>query len=161
MPKDINNEVLIGGNRRNGQNKGRQPGITGIDFWEGPFSNNPTYNDLEKILEFPKNDDFAGQLSRGVFKNEGQRIAMVELIDLCEKYGLERHKNLIRNNIASTLGWYGFGKILQAQLGTGMMVPGVIREQLQMKKVKTGEDVQRSSDFRSEGQAREVDTRHD
>lgn len=154
--KDINNEVIMG-NRNNGNgHKERQPGLTGIDFWEGPFSSNPNYNDLEKILEFPGIDDPAGQLARSVIRDPAQGLAIVELIDLCEQLGLERQKKFLRNILAQTLGWYGFGKVMQGSIGTGLMLPGVIREQLQMRKVKSGEDVQRGSDFRTEGRIKEV-----
>ena len=161
MPKyNSSNEVIIG-NKKNGH-KERQPGITGIDFWEGPFSGSPNYNDLEKILEFPGIDDPAGQLLRSVIRDQTQGLAIVELLDLAEQLGLERLKKFLRNLLASTVSWYGFGKGLQVQIGTGVMAPGMVREQLQMQRGKNGEDIQRGSDFRqTEGREREINTPHD
>jgi hypothetical protein len=159
--RDMGNEVIFGfKNRNKGNGNGqRQPGITPIDFWEQHFTNSPTYNDLEKILELPDTNNFAGILQRGIFRNEDQRIAIVELIDLAEKHNLTRHKQQLRNLIASSQGWYGYGLTSQLQLGIGMGLPGVIREQLQMKKVKNGEDVQQGADFRNEGREKERDMR--
>lgn len=151
MAKNMENELIIGNKR----NDSRKPGITPIEFWEQDFTRGPTYNDLEKILDLPSVEDPAGILQRGIFRNEDARIAIVELWDLAEKHHLERHKQMLRNLIASSVGWYGFGKSAQLQLGAGMVMPGVIREQLQMRKVKNGEDVQRGSDFRNDGKERE------
>ena len=153
MATDSGNEVFISDKRN--KNNGRKSGITPIEFWENHFSNAPSFDDLKELANFPGIDDAAGMLRRGVYRNEDQRIALVELLDLAEKHGLERHKKLIRNNIASTQGWYGWYMNAVLQAITGMVMPGVIREQLQMKKVKNGEDIQKASDFRSEGREKE------
>ena len=154
MP-DSGNEVVVG-NKRFKNNGNRKPGITGLDFWEGAFSDAPTHNDMKEILELPSIDDLAGILQRGIYRDETVSVAIVELIDLCAKHKLKRQLETIRLRVASTVGWYGFGRTSQLQVGTGLGFPGVIREQLQMKKVKNGEDVQRGSDFKVEGREREA-----
>ena len=154
-----NNDEVVSrqgkGNGKNGQNK-RNPGITPIEFWEGGFPGNSYSNDIEKILEMPGIEDPAGIFARGIYRNEEQRVALIELWDLAEKHHLERKKTLIRNNVASTIGWKGFGKVLQLSVGTQIAMPGVTREILEMKKSKEKETDQRRSDFRSDGMVRDI-----
>ena len=154
-----NNDEVVSrqskGNRNNGKDK-RNPGITPPEYWEQPFDHMPYSNDIEKILAMPGIDDPAGIFARGIYRNEEQRVALIELWDLAEKHHLERKKTLIRNNVASTIGWKGFGKVLQLSVGTQIAMPGVTREILEMKKSKEKETDQRRSDFRSEGMARET-----
>ena len=147
MSKDAGT-VLAGGNRRNGH-KERQPGITPTDFWEKNFSSQPYNNDIEKILEMPGIEDFAGIFSRANFRSERQRIAALRLVYKLKRYGLESRLELVRNIIASTIGISALGKMLQLQASTDLVMPDVNREILGMKKVKS-ESVQRSSDYRED-----------
>lgn len=143
------NEVLFGG-KKPANGKQRQPGITGIDNWERDFESEYYGNELDKMLELPGIDDMAGVLARGNFKNERQRIAAVRLAYRHRKFHDQNHQKMLRDYVASGMGMSALGKILQLQIGTNLIAPGVLREILGMKKVKKGEDVQRGSDFRQQ-----------
>jgi hypothetical protein len=150
MANNGGNEVVAGGHR-NFQNKGnRQPGITGIDSWEKLFpSFGNQYNNIEEILKFPDTKDMAGVMARGCFKNERQRVAAVRLAYKNRLFHDAEHQEMLRDYIASSLGEKALGKILQAQLGTNLLIPGVLREILGMKNRKE-EQVARGSDFREQ-----------
>ena len=141
------NTVIIGDRRRNGQHQ-RAPGITGNAFWEGAFPSGDNYADADKILEMPGIDDPAGIFQRAVFQDKEQRAAMIQLWNLAEKHGIIRAKQAIRNECSASRGMFGFGTTIHLQAHNGMMAPGVIRQQLQMKKLKGEDDIERGSDFR-------------
>lgn len=141
------NQVIIGDKRRNAQHQ-RAPGITGTDFWEGAFPSGDNYADAEKLLEFPDITDPAGIFQRGVFQNAEQKAAMIQLWNLADKHGITRAKHAIRNECAASRGWQGFATLAQLQAMIGMLAPGVIRQQLSLKKARNEDDVERGSDFR-------------
>lgn len=149
----IDNEIISGGRRHNGgrgHNNNRQPGLTGIDFWEGPFSGNPQINAAEQILAMPGVEDMAGVLSRANFKNERQRIAAVRWAYKNRLFNDDGHQQMLRDYVAAGIGIKALGKVLQIQAQTDLALPGVMREVLEMKQPKHREDVVRGSDFREE-----------
>lgn len=151
------NQVIIGDKRRNGQHQ-RAPGITSPDFWDGIFPAGDNYADADKLLDFPDIDDPAGIFQRAVFKSDEQKAAMIQLWNLAEKHGITRAKQAIRNECAASRGWMGFGTMVHLQGVNGMMVPGVTRQQLGLKKIKGEDDIEAGgSDFR---QPRQVEV-HD
>jgi len=127
----------------------RNPGITPPEYWEGPFTNMPWSNDIEKILEFPKTDDMAGVLARANFKNDRQRIAAVRLAYRNAKFKDDKHQEMLRSLCASTLSMGGLGKILQTFAATKSLAPDMLRAVLGMQRTKKPEEVHRSSDLRA------------
>src|SRR4030042_3376397 len=85
-------EVIAGG--RNNNNN-RTPGITPIEQWEGVFGNLPSFNNIEKILEFPPISDMAGVLARANFKDDQQRIAAVRLAYKHRKFNVDPHTGML------------------------------------------------------------------
>lgn len=157
MSKNQGNEVILGNRRFAG--KQRQPGITDIDFWEQGFTHGESPADqMEQIAKFPEKEP--EKLAGGVWRDETLCAAMVDGYGYCDMFNetgkLDRHIRTLDRRIGVSQGWYGFLKSLQAQLGIGVGMPGVMREQLQMRPVKYGEDVQRPADFRDEGEHKEV-----
>lgn len=142
-------EDIISGGRKNGH-KQRQPGITPIEYWEKDFENEPFFDNVEKILEFPGITDMAGVFARGNFKSDKQRICALRLVYRLKKYGLNDRLEFMRQIIASGLGMSALGKMLQLQTGTNLIAPSVMREILGMRKLRRGEneDIQRGSDYR-------------
>lgn len=131
----------------------KQPGITPIEFWEQGFSQQPWYNEIEKILEFPGTEDMAGVLARGNFRSDRQRIAAVRLAYKNRKFNDKDHQLMLRDAVASTMGEKALGKMLQTQIGTGMLMPTVLREILGMKRLGKNETERieagpKNSDFR-------------
>lgn len=147
--------MITGGGRHN--SKQRSPGITPIEQWENDFSNLPSWNNIEKILEFPPVSDMAGVLARANFKDENQRIAAVRLAYRHRKFSDNDHQEMLRDLCASTLGAGGLGKILQTFVGTNLLAPDMLRVVLGMQKSKRPEEVHRgrSSDLRTEGVTKE------
>lgn len=119
-----------------------------------------TDTDIDRILKIPDLDDFAGILARANFKNDDERIAALHVIRRLKKFmrtvpensvtykALADRLEFVREVISSTIGMRGFGKVLQLQAKTNLVMPEVLREQLSIKKSKNKEDSVKSSDFR-------------
>lgn len=138
----------------------RNPGITPPEYWEGPFSNMPFSNNIEKILEFPDTKDMAGVLARANFKNDRQRIAAVRLAYRNAKFNDQKHQEMLRNLCASTIGMGGLGKVLQVMAATNALAPDMLRVAMGMPRTKKPEEVHRGSDLRvPSNQEREVTQR--
>lgn len=115
----------------------------------GDFSQFPSSNDIEKILEIPDIKDMAGVLARANFKNDRQRIAAVRLAYRNAKFDDDKHQDMLRNLCASTIGMGGLGKILQVFTATKMLAPDMLRATMGMPRTKKPEEVHRSSDLRT------------
>src|SRR4030042_377917 len=148
-------EVIAGGQRN--KNNNRKPGITPIEQWEGDFSNLPSFNNIEKLLEFPPISDMAGVLARANFKDDQQRIAAVRLAYKHRKFNDDPHQELLRDFCASTLGTKGLGKILQTFIGTNLLAPDMLRAVFGMPRSNNREEVHRgrNSDLRADGVEKE------
>jgi hypothetical protein len=122
-------------------------------------TNPPSNSGIDKILEVPPLEDTAGWLQRGNFKNDEQRIATVLLTYFDRKFKDNDHLAMARDYVCSGMSMGGFGKILQAFIGTNLLAPDMLRASLGMPKSKNPEEVHRSSDFKNDGQQREVNDR--
>lgn len=144
MAKKFNGEV-IGGNNRSG-NHNRQPGLSGIDFWEQSFPNvGNQYNAAEEILKFP--DNTGAKLARGNFDKKPTIIALVRWKYKVKLFHDDPHDEMIDDFIQGSLGYKAAGKTIQLQAQTNLIAPELLREQLGLKKNQRGESVSKSSDF--------------
>jgi len=139
--------LIISGGGQKPNKKPRQPGITDPEFWESAFPSRPYANNIDDILKIPGIDDMAGVYARANFSSDQQRIAFLRVTRRLRKYGLIQHLEFVREAISSTIGMKALGKTLQLQIGTQLIAPAVLREQLSMKE-EENEPVQRGSDYR-------------
>ena len=145
MAKQFHGEIIGGGNRGNHNN--RQPGLSGIDFWEQAFPNAGTqYNAAEEILKFPT-DDIGGIMARCNFKKKSEVIAFNRLFYKTQLFKDDAHKNFYIDCAKAPLGLNAAGKTIQLQSQTQLIAPELMREQLGLKKNNKGEKVSKSSDF--------------
>lgn len=143
-----------------GESRSRQrnPGITPIEQWERDFENISSWNNIEKILEFPPINDMAGVLARANFRNDRQRVAAARLAYKNRKYHDDNHQEMLRDTCASTIGLGALGKILQTFVGTNLLAPDMFRASLGMPKTRKTEEVHRggkSTDLRADGVQKE------
>lgn len=156
MGKNGKSETKEPENLTDGVYKGRETETH--EGWEYEERNAPSDNPIEKILEFPARTDMAGVFARANFKNDRQRIAAVRLYYRNMKFKDDDHQEMLRAHCASTIGMGALGKVLQAQVGTQLLAPDMIRAALGLpRRHKDKDEIYRRSDFKGEsGREKEI-----
>lgn len=124
-------------------------GIADPEYWEKDFEDMPWYNKIEKIMELPGTKDMAGVFARSVLKNNRQRTAAVRLAYRHIKFKDNDHQEMLRMQLATTIGEGGVGRLDMLFAGTNLVAPDMYRTARGMQRPRSErEPVYRGSDFR-------------